>query len=170
MFQMTEGRARFIDALCKIAAVVGVLIGGGWAIYKYLDSRVEAARTAAIEARKPFETERLSLYLRATSAAAALATTNTKKEREKAEQEFWSLYWGPLSIVEDKAVEASMVRIGRCIRNNQCEKPIEQLALDLDYACRLSVAESWDVDLPPDVITFERLERMRVQPMQDQKR
>jgi hypothetical protein len=93
----------------------------------------------------------------------------SKNERDKAEQEFWALYWGPLSIVEDKNVEASMVRLGRCIQGSTCEKSIEQLALDLDYACRLSVSESWDVFLPPDVITFGRLERLRAHPMQDQK-
>lgn len=170
MFKLSEDRARFIDSMCKVITLAGFVAGGWWTLYKYFDGRDVAARTAAIEAKKPFEAERLNLYLRASSAAASLAASREKKERDKAEQEFWTLYWGPLSIVEDKAVEANMVRLGRCIRDKECEKPIEQLALDLDYACRMSVAESWDVYLPADVVTFGRLERMRDQPMQDQKR
>lgn len=47
-------------------------------------------RTAAIEARKPFEAEGLNLYLRASSAAATLATSHSENERDKAERELWT--------------------------------------------------------------------------------
>jgi hypothetical protein len=127
-------------------------------------------RTAGIEARKPFQAERLSLYLRATTAAATIAAGGKGKELEKAINEFWELYWGSLSIVEDEHMEASMVRLGRCIRSQAaCEKPIQQLVLELDHACRSSLAESWDVYLASDTITFDRLERLRSEPMEDSK-
>jgi hypothetical protein len=169
MFTMSEERARFIDAGCKLLAVVGVIIGGGWTLYTYLHARADEARTASLEARKPFQAQRLDLYIRATAAAATLATTTDPTERAKAEKDFWNLYWGPLSIVEDQQVEASMVRLGRCIRLKECEKPMQLLALDLDHDCRASLAEGWDIYLPADVVTFERIERMRAEPIQDSK-
>lgn len=150
MFTMSEERARFIDASCKILAVLGVVIGGGWTVLAYLNARAHEAETAAIEARKPFEAQRLEVYLRATTVAGTLAKSKDQKERTQAEKEFWTLYWGPLAIVKDSKVAEDMVRIGNCLNDkNNCDRGLEMLALNLDHDCQASIANAWRVDLAP---------------------
>jgi len=114
-----------------------------------------------VEARKPFEGERLALYVEASSAAATLATSNDPKALEKANQDFWRLYWGPLALVEDQPVEKSMVVFGRCLQDRKtCDGgQAQQLALQLAYACRDSLAASWKVELGE--LTKEKLEQLR---------
>jgi hypothetical protein len=162
MFTMSEGRARFIDATCKVIALIGIGAGAGWTLYTYFNARAKEGRTALIEARKPFEAERLTLYLRATTAVGAILANRDPKDNEQAMKEFWTVYYGPLSIVQDDAVASSMAQIGQCLSTHpNCEKSLSTLVLQLDKACRLSIAESWDIYLPDDAITFDRMERLR---------
>jgi hypothetical protein len=70
MFRMGEDRARAIDATCKILLLAGGAIGAWWTAHTYFNGRADQAKTEAVEARKPFESERLNFYIRATTAAA----------------------------------------------------------------------------------------------------
>lgn len=160
MREMTEGQARFVDSISKMVAIIGAIAVGGWTLYTYFATRTKEAETSAVEARKPFEAERLRLYVEASSAAATLATSADSTARQKANEDFWRLYWGPLALVEDKSVEASMVRFGRCIQDaKSCDATQQQLALQLAHDCRTSLAVSWGVNL--EELTKDKLEQLR---------
>jgi hypothetical protein len=68
---------------------------------------------------------------------------------------FWQLYWGPLSVVEDRAVEAAMVEMGRLVPAHvppASELPVKSLggpSYRLAHALRDLVLASWQVDLAP---------------------
>ena len=55
---------------------------------------------------------RLQLYAEAAQAAARIATATSGQAVVDAEKRFWELYWGPLSMVEDRLVEGAMVAFG----------------------------------------------------------
>src|ERR1700730_9700680 len=65
--------------------------------------------------RQPFLQKQLELSFQATETAARLATETDPAEWEKARITFWRLYWGPLSIVEDREVEEAMVKLGELV-------------------------------------------------------
>src|SRR5262249_25483941 len=116
------------------------------------------------EAARPFWDSQLQLYLRAAEAAATIATSLDAEAVKRAEAQFWTLYWGPLAIVEDVGteprpsaeVEAAMVRFGRYLGNNKDRNrgEMQRLSLDLAHAMRHSVGPSFD--LKPTTLSGER--------------
>ena len=105
--------------------------------------------------RQPFLQKQLELSFQATETAARLASETDAIEWEKARVAFWRLYWGPLSIVEDRAVEGAMVELGKLIPTqpvNAPKLPMSSLGVPsykLAHAVRDLVLASWNVDLPP---------------------
>ncbi len=138
----------------KLVGVVVTLGGLALGVANYLETARKDAETRSLEARKQFLARQLELYTEATRAAAKLATSKADSpEFRQAGSRFWELYWGELSMVETRQVEAAMVEMGNCLndRCSGCElepklKPnLEQCSLALAHACRRSLAESWGV-------------------------
>jgi hypothetical protein len=116
-----------------------------WGVTSFLITSRIQAETRQLEARKPFLERQLTLYTKATQNAAILATSSDPDANEAARQIFWELYWGELSMVENRGVESAMVAFGKCL-NKGCSQPeLQPLALNLAHACRDSLAESWGV-------------------------
>lgn len=128
-----------------------------------LDDAQKAEKVRADELKrdsaKPFWEAQFKLYLRASEAAALVATSDNEETRFKAEREFWVLYYGPLAMVEDissatrpPAVTKSMVAFGRYLEENK-DVPkrdrarMQQLSLNLAHAMR--DAAGWSFDLSP---------------------
>jgi hypothetical protein len=105
--------------------------------------------------RQPFLQKQLELSFQAAETAAKLATETDPAEWEKARTTFWRLYWGPLSIVEDRAVESAMVNLGKLIPPQPVEAPqlpmssLQVPSYNLAHAVRDLVLDSWNVKLPP---------------------
>ena len=80
----------------------------------------------AREFRKGFYEKQLQYYAEAAEATATLATENLGSEDYiKAKKEFYRLFWGRLSIVEDKTVEARMIQFNNLLESyEQKEKDI----------------------------------------------
>ena len=104
--------------------------------------------------RQPFLQKQLELCFQATETAGRLATETYPAEWEKARLTFWRLYWGPLSVVEDRAVEGAMVELGRHVPAQPVTSPnlpmreLEGASYNLAHAVRDLVLTSWKVDLP----------------------
>jgi hypothetical protein len=105
--------------------------------------------------KEPFLKEQLRLCFRASELAATVATETCAKKWEEARKEFWQLYWGPLSVVEDPAVEDAMVELGKLIPTEPVDAPklpmttLGEPSYRLAHAARDLVLASWNVDLPP---------------------
>src|SRR4051812_36823317 len=117
-------------------------------IWQYADKRAQSNR-------EPFLKNQLELAFEASNAASRLATETDPVKWEEARKTFWRLYWGPLGIVEDRRVEAAMVKLGNVVPKTAAEVPplpmrqLEGDSLDLAHAARDLILESWRVDLPP---------------------
>lgn len=104
--------------------------------------------------KEPFLQKQLETCFRASEAAANLAIETDPVEWEKARVVFWRLYWGPLSIVEDRAVEGAMVELGKLVPPqpvNAPKLPMSSLGVpsyELAHAMRGLILKSWNVDLP----------------------
>ena len=146
----------------KTLKIIGALVTlGGLAlgVANYLETARKDAETRRIQAREHFLTRQLKLYTDATQTAAKLATSSRESEDfTKAADRFWELYWGELSMVENRDVEAAMVQMGHCLEGNcQACPDLQRCSLALAHACRQSLAESWGVSdwryegRPPEV-------------------
>jgi hypothetical protein len=80
------------------------------------------------------------LYDRAVKVAEDLAGAARWEDVGRAREEFWELYWGELVMVEDRAVERAMIRLGDALDRWQAgpaPPELGQRAADLRRACRL---------------------------------
>ena len=136
-----------------ILKVVGSLVaiaGVAFAVYQYTQKKEETK-----DARK-YEN-----YTKATQVAASFAKASTKQEAVELSKQFWTIYNGELSIVEDENVKQAMQNFGGAVR--QWEKyntgdsdfsapsifeledkqgnpqTFDQLAYELSQACRQSL-------------------------------
>jgi hypothetical protein len=127
-----------------ILALATAVIG----IFQFTEQQREANR-------RPFLQKQLDLCFQATETASRLASETDPTKWEEARITFWRLYWGPLSVVEDPAVESAMVDLGRLVPDHVVhapELPMRSLGVPsyrLAHAVRKLVLASWNVDLPP---------------------
>jgi hypothetical protein len=105
--------------------------------------------------RQLFLQKQLELAFQASETASRLATVTDPADWEKARLNFWMLYWGPLSVVEDPQVETAMVDFGKLVPADPQTDPklpmksLEVPSYNLAHALRDLVLASWNVDLPP---------------------
>lgn len=139
-----KGLGVFIPYLPLITVLV-TIAGFGFGIYQYRaqqqanrETQIEQSRkdreareiqsrkdteAAQREFMKPLLQNQLSLYLQATAAAATISTSTDPVERNKAMNDFWRLYEGPLIMVESKEVSGAMVAFGDCLDEpGSCDK------------------------------------------------
>jgi hypothetical protein len=123
----------------KLATVAGAVIAFIVGVAQYVYSSHN-------EFKKRFWEERISLYRLASSAASSISVAESKDIFDKARLDFWNLYLGELSIVEDKEVRDAMVAYGQELsgtdfsqRNN-----LTHLSYVLARACRHSLIATWE--------------------------
>jgi len=111
----------FIKILQGLAIIVGI-----WATYYAYKKQNDENRAqdlkqiqqTAREFRKSFYEKQLQYYTEAAEATATLATEDKGSEDYmKAKKAFYRLYWGRLSIVEDKTIEARMIQFDNLLKD-----------------------------------------------------
>jgi len=146
---MNEGAYKLWDIFIKAVGGAAIVGGAVWGTLSY-------RQTTEHEFRRPLWDRQLSLYFDATDAAATVATLSDGDARSDAIKKFWTLYYGPLVVVEDpENVNAKMIAFGECLTKPGESKPhkncsvadLRQLAIDLARSCRQSIGESWDKKL-----------------------
>ena len=124
------------------------LLTVGAGIWQFTVQQQQANRT-------PFLQRQLELSFLASETASSLATETNPAEWEKAPATFWRLYWGPLSIVEDRTVETAMVNFGKLVPKEPVNDPklpmtsLQAPSYELAHVMRDLVLESWNVHLAP---------------------
>ncbi len=151
--------AQFIPVITTLVAIGGLW----WNVNQFnIQQRANSLRdgqTREREIKKAFWEKQMALYIEASDAAAKIATLPVgRKDREKAEERFQQLYWGPLVLVEDEGVKDAMMKFNRCLQglDERCRpEDLKNLSLLLANKCRASIKNAWKVELkeisiPPD--------------------
>jgi hypothetical protein len=118
--------------------------------------------------RKAFWEKRYELYTNVISIASEIANSNSLEESKNYRKEFWKLYWGNLSLIEDVTIERAMVKYGKLlaaceegtIPEGSCfqglndstklgmsyvNRPgLRKLSFDLAHCARESLKNTWD--------------------------
>jgi hypothetical protein len=142
--------------------VLTVVVGAMWALYTYIDHQKEIEREAArqaakeavtrkLEVQKPFLEKQLALYFEAAQVTGRLATRKPgDKVWEDNEDRFWQLYWSELSMVETRAVEAAMVKVGATLldykkspENEETKRAFAGAIYELAHAIRDGIESAW---------------------------
>lgn len=154
-FQL-ERVMRFIPLVTVIIAVAGF-----WFTVRQYNTQQAAAAKQQQQAAdklasdreqallKPVWDKRLELYFAASEAAATIALSKDKAERDKAESKFMQLYAGPLIIVEDTDVEGAMIKFHSCLTGQDpCdEAELQRRSQALASRARDSIGKSFNIKL-----------------------
>jgi hypothetical protein len=172
--RLSQRLAAWTPVLSSLIAVVGLLFG----IHNYFTNQaadrqkqadaqeaaqraLEAARDS--DARRSLWEKQLGLYFEASNAAAVIATAIDEDSRKKATAEFWRLYWGPLAVVEDKAllqakdayVERQMVKFGRALSDNAPKEDLQQASLKLATTIAEAIDLVWSTKQAENKATYK---------------
>jgi hypothetical protein len=149
-----------IDVVEKITRILQglAIIIGIWATYNEYRKQNEASRQlerdryeqTAKDFRTYFYQKQLEYYAEATDATATLATEKPDSdEYRKARKKFFRLFWGRLSIVEDKSVEDRMVKFRNLLlqyenpNDTVSQQHLEQASLDLAHDASKYIINVW---------------------------
>ncbi|MER9567177.1 hypothetical protein [Mesorhizobium sp. M0571] len=150
---LSEGQARFWDVALKVVGGIAAMAGAIVTIRKFLDERREAmirladeqretTRVALLEAQKPFNEKRQSVYYELVSSTSAICTRGEEDPvRIAAEQRFWELYWGPVPMVCDDTVGSAINRFEEALATKREDlKELRNSSMKLAEACRESLS------------------------------
>src|SRR5258707_15869590 len=121
--------------LIKILPIIGAVIAFIVGVWKYIGTRNE-------EFRQKFWQKQFDVYVRATRAAAKIAIAPDIESVKSERDEFWVLYLGELSILENLDVKTAMINYGKELTTFEGGKrnidALEDLSYELARACRES--------------------------------
>lgn len=160
---MIETLGRVLDVWTKRVGLIALIGGARWSVFTYVSTRATEAENTRItaardsqaakrESQKPFLEKRLESYAEAATVTATVARSKDAKKVAQAKDRFWTLYWGPLAVVEDSGVKDAMVEFGKCLNEpSKCSQPLVFLSLAVAHQCKRSIAEEWGVAPPPEL-------------------
>jgi len=145
------------DDWLKLSSMAGAVI-------LFISSLLTYYYTKVQEFRKAFWEKQFDLYGRVTRAVSLIAIADDLENVKRERTEFWSLYWGELSTIENATVLSAMVDFGKRlqtlerpgsvqltkIENSEAVQESDGQAMDLRLlschlaiACRESLDETW---------------------------
>jgi hypothetical protein len=150
-------------------STLALIAGGIFALWRYSD-------TTARQFQRPLWDQQVNLYFETTRTTAKLASLDPGPEWQAAANEFWVMYFGPLSIVENQGVEQAMVDFSSALeaaaplaqmlatpalqeiapdrtsdlakRFDAAQAELQTASLSLAWACRDSLNTNLDAGLP----------------------
>lgn len=125
------------------------------------DEYTKSEDNRRLEATKPFLDRQIKLYTEVSQVAAKIATRELAETSGKIQSRFWELYWGELALVENKSVEAAMMKMGNAIKDKCPKYYLEQASLGLAHAMRASLDKSWRINAwaSPDEASSRTLDK-----------
>ncbi len=143
-----------MEAGSVLTAIAAYLGGIGTILLKEMFSEKRHRKARLMQAKDPFVKMQTELSVAASTAAAALASSQDEGSWLKAREDFWRLYWGPLALVEDRDLERAMVEFGSHVPPNITfeERPTNLgfLSLNIAKAARSEMASAWNPDFEPN--------------------
>ena len=168
-----ENRLKVLDVVFKGVSTLILVTGAIVGLLQYLDhSRLERVQRQKDLNTLLYKTQ-MDLYLDATDITAKFSQSSTSQEADTSRKEFWQLYYGKLSIVENDRVKEAMIDFGRAVKVwegmtnsagsfiapsklvlpeaefKDTGKTFRDLSYTLSQRCRAHLNSSFNEELPP---------------------
>ena len=150
-------RFELVLQLMPSLTIIVTVLGFAFTVWQYTNeqaaNRAAAERQAVRDAEasqrefmKPLLDKQQQLYFDAATAAATIASSSSTADRQRAEDRFWTLYWGPLVMVESTEVSGAMKAFGRCLSGEEkCgDLEVRNRSLMLASALETSILKTWN--------------------------
>lgn len=93
----------------KVIAALVAIAGFAFGLYQYYGQ-------ANKERNLLLQKQQFELYFKATEITSKFAQSSDPKETEQIRKQFWEVYYGQLSVVEDERVKDAMKRFGGAVK------------------------------------------------------
>jgi hypothetical protein len=146
--EWTRNWGRILPTLSALVPLMALL----FAVQQFVQQQKasEKANTANSERAfmQPILNRQMNTYFDASAVAATLASSDDPKEREKAAEMFWKLYYGPLVMLESPEVSGAMKDFGHCVKPQGSCTPERMANLSLALASTLQsdLFASWKLN------------------------
>ncbi|MBV4360253.1 hypothetical protein [Pinibacter aurantiacus] len=165
--QRTKSRIDYTSEITKILQGLAIVVGIAASIFEYSkwkseqreqvqadiqrqkeQERVRVEQTAR-EFQKFFYQKQFDFYSEAIEATSVMATEQRNSAVfADARKKFYRLYWGRMTIVEDKNVEQKMMGIDRILRENESDNEefslkLKDASYNLAHAARQYIINVW---------------------------
>ncbi|MCG6904245.1 MAG: hypothetical protein LJE68_16350 [Rhodobacter sp.] len=128
------------DNTLKIASLTIAVLGFVFGAYQWYDAKSR-------ELLAPFNSARQAIYIETATAAATLASARDEPTRLAALQDFNTLFYGRLHLVEDRDVIAAMGDFKACYDDPDCRDSetgaLKSASLRLAKTLRASIDATW---------------------------
>ncbi len=131
---------------------VDVVLSAGIGALAIVVGAMQFSSSFRRDSQRPFLEKQLNACWTVTETAAKLATAQDWPDWKKDRDVFHHYFWGRLAMVENRALEAAMVQFGKLVfpieeGDTIPVRELQQKSLQIAYACRDLVLDSWDVEL-----------------------
>lgn len=152
-WHLDDDQSHMWEVILKAAAGYLTLMGTFVAVFKYMDERVERNEAAQRESRKAFFEKRQDVYFRLGLALARIMNHDPDDSNDHdwipAKEQFYSLYWGEISLVSDQRVTESVEKFSNALHSvtNKAQKDaLANLCVAIMLDCRRSLGDTWNVE------------------------
>lgn len=163
LFDYVEGPSKLLQA---IAIIVGVTLS----LLQYKSNSDSERKESARDYQKTFYQSQMNVYAEAVNSTSIISTADPQSEYyQKGREQFYQLFWGRMSMFEDKCVEQKMVQFRKLLikfENNDyspvtfpdscnnrkysydtvSQVTLKFASLQLAHQCRVYTIKTW---LPP---------------------
>lgn len=101
---MKEESYKAFDFVIKIVTTIAIVIGFVWGAVQYFDTKRQ-------EYNMQLWNKKMDYYLHTSSAVAKIATSESVSQVKEEIDKFWSLYYGPMAVLEDSNVKNKMEKV-----------------------------------------------------------
>ena len=165
---ISNEQSNYWSLLLEVFKLIALISAGAFGLWQY-------SNTASRQFEAPLWEKQIQLYFSASDSAAQIAFRPiTDAKWQDSRIQFWTLYNGSLTLVEDRKVEAAMVHFGQVLFDlenfiavktrlgaseskqgadvdghiAETQKKLQTLSLDLSFACRDSLSDRLAMPLP----------------------
>jgi hypothetical protein len=159
-----------IDPYSKIIQTLIVTTGVVLSVIQFISNSESQRREAVKDYQKSFYQKQTEVYAEAVNTTSLLSVLDTGTvEYEKARQDFLQLFWGRMSMFEDKCVEQKMVAFRKILLKYETQNSdpvpipdpcndttitytsvdkvsLKMASLQLAHQCRVHTIKTWLVD------------------------
>lgn len=106
----------YIDGPSKLLQAIAIAVGVGLSLLQFRANSANEREEAAKDYKKAFYQTQTNVYAEAVTSTAIISTADPISESyQKGREQFYQLFWGRMSMFEDKCVEQKMIQFRKLL-------------------------------------------------------
>ncbi len=106
----------YAELFSKVVQPIAIVVGVMLSVFQYRANSSNERQEAARDYQKTFYQTQMNVYAEAVNSTSIISTANPESEYyQKGREQFYQLFWGRMSMFEDKCVEQKMIQFRKLL-------------------------------------------------------